>query len=66
MWIWYSFYDSIVKNDSVIVSNEQLYSILSSKSKYIYETKSKYINELVNEEMINLFNDIEMPLVNVL
>ena len=60
------FYDSIVKNDSVIVSNEQLYSILSSKSKYIYETKSKYINELVNEEMINLFNDIEMPLVNVL
>ena len=60
------FYDSIVKNDSVIVSNEQLYSILSSKSKYIYETKSKYINELVNEEMINLFNDIEMPLVSVL
>ena len=60
------FYDSIVKNDSVIVSNEQLYSILSSKSKYIYETKSKYINELVNDEMINLFNDIEMPLVNVL
>ena len=60
------FYESIVKNDSVIVSNEQLYSILSSKSKYIYETKSKYINELVNEEMINLFNDIEMPLVSVL
>ena len=60
------FYDSIVKNNSVIVSNEQLYSILSSKSKYIYETKSKYINELVNEEMINLFNDIEMPLVSVL
>jgi tRNA (guanine-N7-)-methyltransferase len=44
-------YIGIERYDSVIVSDEQLYSILSSKSKYIYETKSKYINELVNEEI---------------
>lgn len=36
------------------------------KAKYIYETKNKYLKELEKEEMLSLFNDIEMPLIPVL
>ena len=36
------------------------------KAKFIYESKEKYIEELKTKEMYYIFNDIEMPLVNVL
>ena len=36
------------------------------KAKFIYETKEELINQLEEKDMIKLFNDIEMPLSNVL
>jgi len=43
-----------IKNDSIL------------KAKYIYESKDKYLAEIKKENMDELFNDIEMPLINVL
>ena len=36
------------------------------KSKFIYDTKDTYLDKLEKEEMIDLFRNIEMPLVEVL
>ena len=36
------------------------------KSRYIYDTKEEYINKLKMEDMYDLFNKVEMPLVKVL
>ena len=36
------------------------------KARFIYETKEEFINELDKEQALSLFNNIEMPLVEVL
>jgi DNA polymerase-1 len=36
------------------------------KARFIYDTKDSYLEKLKNEEMLELFNDIEMPMVEVL
>ncbi len=36
------------------------------KAKFIYETYKEFKDKLVSEELLNLFNDIEMPLTYVL
>lgn len=36
------------------------------KAKFIYETKAKFYEELVEKELLDLFNNIEMPLSKVL
>lgn len=36
------------------------------KAKYIFDTKNTYLDELDKEDMTSLFNDIEIPLANVL
>ena len=36
------------------------------KAKFIYETKDKFYKELVEKELLDLFNDVEMPLSRVL
>ena len=36
------------------------------KSKYLIESYKEYEDKLINEEMIDLFNNIEMPLITVL
>lgn len=36
------------------------------KAKFIYETKDRFNNELIEKELIELFNNIEMPLAIVL
>ena len=36
------------------------------KAKFIYETKDKFYKELVEKELLDLFNNIEMPLSRVL
>ena len=36
------------------------------KSKFIYETKEKYINLLKENELLDLYNNIELPLVSAL
>lgn len=62
------FYETIygkVGRENEITDKEiASYSIL--KSKFIYESKEKFINELEKEEMLSLFNDIEVPLAETL
>lgn len=36
------------------------------KSRFIYDIKDEYLNSLKDEEMLELFTDIEMPLITVL
>lgn len=59
------FYDNLIKKGEV-VNNEALIKNICLKSKFIYESKSDYISELKKEEMLELFENIEMPLINVL
>ncbi len=59
------FYSNLIKKGSVIDENNFINN-LALKSKFIYDTWETYINELNEEEMLNLFKDIEMPLVKVL
>lgn len=36
------------------------------KAKFLYETKEKFLSELKNKELINLYENIELPLTKVL
>ena len=36
------------------------------KARFIYEVKDKYLEDLKKEDMLDLYNDIEMPLITVL
>lgn len=58
------FYD-IIKNN-IETSIDTVRKNISLKSKFIYETKENYEKELQDEKMIELYNTIEMPLINVL
>lgn len=55
-----SFYEDILKN------NELMYDSITMKAKYIYDNRDKIINELEKEEMLDLYNDVEMPLIKIL
>lgn len=57
------FYDTLLKNK---FPENELINTCNLKAKYIYETRTRFINELLKEEMLDLFNNIEMPLVTVL
>jgi len=59
------FYENLIKKEQ-IVDNNIFINNLALKSKFIYETKDEYIKELENEEMLELFTSIEMPLIPVL
>jgi DNA polymerase-1 len=48
------------------VTEEELKDICCQKARFIYETKDKIINELKENEELDLFNNIEMPLAAVL
>lgn len=43
-----------------------LENYLVIKAKYIFETKDEIMNQISDLGMLNLFNDIEMPLISVL
>lgn len=58
--VYIPFYKDLLKDLS------QLSNTLCLKAKYIYDTYNKYLDELKLEDMIDLFNNIEMPLVIVL
>lgn len=60
------FYDTMIKKDKLEIDEETFIKNICLKSKFIYETKDEYINELKKEEMLDLFDNIEMPLINVL
>ena len=55
-------YDQIRKKKFEVNLDE----IDSLKSRFIYDVKDEYISKLEKEEMINLYNDIELPLAKVL
>ena len=58
--IYVSFYNDVIK-DKTNLENE-----VTLKAKYIYNQKERFINELQQEEMLDLFTNIEMPLITVL
>ena len=65
------FYDEMYKKlkskniyEETDTDKTALASIL--KAKFIYETKDKFYKELVEKELLDLFNNIEMPLSKVL
>lgn len=58
--IYIPFYNEVIKE------KKDIESVVTLKAKYIYDTKERFINELKQEEMLDLFNNIEMPLIRVL
>jgi DNA polymerase I len=54
------FYEDAIKDE------EKLKIAVTMKAKYIYETRDDLIRKLKLEDMYDLFNDIEMPLIPVL
>ncbi len=54
------FYEDAIKDE------EKLKIAVTMKAKYIYETRDDLIKKLKLEDMYDLFNDIEMPLIPVL
>ncbi|MBQ7140988.1 MAG: DNA polymerase I [Bacilli bacterium] len=58
------FYDSFKKDKEK--TPEKLAKVCIEKAKFIYETKDEFYNSLVKEEVLELFNNIEMPLAFVL
>ncbi|NLA32356.1 MAG: DNA polymerase I [Mollicutes bacterium] len=63
-----------IMNEEMVISYDQfkknnfqnLETIVAYKAKYIYEQKEVVINKINSLNMSDLFNNIEMPLINVL
>ena len=55
------FYDNLKKNNFIDIEK-----VCSIKSRFIYDTYEKIKEELIKKEQIDLFNNIEMPLIEVL
>lgn len=60
------FYDKYINDEELTIDENLFISNLVSKVKFIHNTKDKYLNELNNENMLDLFNNIEIPLTFVL
>ena len=58
--VYIPFYHDVIKE------NDGLENEVTLKAKYIYEQKNRFISELDKEEMLDLFNNVEMPLVTIL
>ena len=58
--IYIPFYHDAIK-DVNNIGNE-----ITLKAKYIYEQNRRFISELEQEEMLDLFNNVEMPLITIL
>ena len=59
------FYENII-NKKKTLEKEFLINSLSLKAVFIYETREKYEKLLIKENLVDLFQKIEMPLINVL
>ncbi len=59
------FYNEITSKKKMLTDEEIKESIIL-KSKYIYETKEKYINLLKENDLYELYTNIELPLAGVL
>ncbi len=62
------FYENIYGKGSKIQipSEEVIAKVLVEKAKFIYETKDTFISELKDNNMYNLYTEIEHPLIEVL
>ncbi len=62
------FYENIYgKNTKLQIPNEERLGLdLVSKAKFIYDSRESLLKELEEEDMMYLFQEIEMPLVEVL
>ena len=60
-----NFYEDIISKKQKLTEEEIKKSIIL-KSKFIYETKEKYLNLLKENELLDLYNNVELPLVRVL
>ncbi len=58
------FYEAISKAKEIDMKLVE--EMCVKKAKFIYETYNKFHDELNQENVLNLFNDIEMPLIKVL
>ena len=54
------FYENVIKDEKL------LKEVVTLKARYIYETRDELINKLKLDDMDDLFDKIEMPLVTVL
>jgi len=52
--------------DDALSDKDKLKIAVTLKAKYIYESKEDLINKLKMEDMLDLFENIEMPLISVL
>ncbi len=62
-------YDVDLYEDTILKNNYELEKVkndLLLKSKFIFENITKYKNDLEKEEMLDLYKNIEMPLIRVL
>ena len=61
-------YDDTYGTDKrpIMVSDEKLRDICCRKAQFIYETREKILKELSDDGELDLFNNIEMPLAEVL
>lgn len=58
------FYESITKTKDL--KKEYIIDICQKKAEFIYNTREILYNRLKQEDMLKLFNDVEMPLTEVL
>ena len=63
-----SFYESVYGKENKLIkpSLEEIANNCVQKAKFIYDSKNLIENKLKDEQMIDLFNNIEMPLASVL
>ena len=57
------FYDQIKKKK---INEDELIQNMAKKVDFIYNKKDEFENLMINNNCLNLFNDIEMPLIEVL
>lgn len=57
------FYEDIVKGK---ITSDELKMDIIKKAKFIYETKDEYAKRLIDNDLFNLYEEIELPLIKVL
>ncbi len=60
------FYETMIKDENVIVLDDILINNLISKVKFIANTKSEFLSLLKSENSLELYENIEIPLIPVL
>ena len=61
-----AFYETLVKKGEIVKDLDDFRRCVGDKSTFIYNTYDLFMEELKSEEMEDLFNNIEMPLISVL